>query len=33
VDWWVSKENALQEFFPEFNIDDAVAIREVGKIE
>jgi hypothetical protein len=31
VDWWVSKENALQEFFPEFKIDDAVAIREVRK--
>jgi hypothetical protein len=29
VEWWVSKENALQEYFPEFKIDDAVAIREV----
>mmetsp|Transcript_4604 Transcript_4604/g.10199 ORF Transcript_4604/g.10199 Transcript_4604/m.10199 type:complete len:125 (-) Transcript_4604:350-724(-) len=31
VDWWVSKENALQEFFPEFKIDDAVAIRESAR--
>eukprot|EP00292_Cryptomonas_paramecium_P009767 CAMPEP_0113716750 /NCGR_PEP_ID=MMETSP0038_2-20120614/34092_1 /TAXON_ID=2898 /ORGANISM="Cryptomonas paramecium" /LENGTH=245 /DNA_ID=CAMNT_0000644365 /DNA_START=95 /DNA_END=831 /DNA_ORIENTATION=+ /assembly_acc=CAM_ASM_000170 len=30
VEWWQNTENTLQQFSPEFNLDDAVVIRESG---